>query len=101
MVFPKRYQKRSNITRPCERRPLLEIIGIMIVVEGFDLKRIVSVCDIVTLAIAPSEEIEEGIKKPVKDEQHFNLLPVMDLFVANQLRLVVRLTCDPDENEKG
>ena len=36
----------------------------------------------------------------MKDKKHFNLLPEMDLFMMDQLLLVIRLTRDPDENEE-
>ena len=52
------------------------------------------------LAFHPRQEVKKAVAYPVEDKEHLNLLPEVDFFVADELRLVVWLTCDPDENEK-
>ena len=68
--------------------------------EGFELKRVVTIRDVMALTVHASDDIEQQITHPVENEQHLNLLPEMDLFVPNQLGLIVSLAGYPDEDEK-
>ena len=68
--------------------------------ESLYLKGIISVGDIMTLSVHSSKQVEEPVNKPMKDKEHFYLLPEVNLFVSHKLSLVVRLFCDPDENEE-
>lgn len=52
------------------------------------------------LPVRSSKQIEKRIADPVKDEQHFDLLPEMDLLVAHKLSLIMWLPCDPYEDEE-
>ena len=100
MIFPDRVDEFFHEPRPRERTPSPEIIFIRIVRKGLQLEWIVTIGDVMTLPIGATHQIEETVKKPVKDEQHFHLLPEMNLLVAYQLRLIVGLTRDPDKNEE-
>ena len=100
MVFTERLEKRSDISGPGERTSISQVICIEVVVKCFNFKRIVAVGNVMALTTHPGQHIEKAITNPVKDEQHFDLLPEVYFFMANQLRLVVGLAGDPDKNEK-
>ena len=100
MIFPQRLKKWFDKASPREWATFLQIIFIPVIVECLDLKRIITVCDVMALTGHSSEEVENAIKQPMKDKKHFDLLPEMDLFVVYQLLLVIRFTRNPDENEK-
>ena len=68
--------------------------------ERFEFEGIVAVSDIMTLAVYSSQYIKERVKEPVENEQHFHLLPEMDLFMPYQLCLIVWFTGDPYKDEK-
>lgn len=73
---------------------------VVIIGECFQLERIEPVSNIMALAIHSSNEIEDGITQPVKNEQHLHLLPEMDLLMADKLGLIMGLARYPDEYEK-
>lgn len=73
----------------------------MLIVIGFDFKRIVSVSDVVTMSFGAKDSIKERVEKPMEDEQHFQLLIEMDLLVPNQSHLVTCQPGDPDKDKKG
>ena len=53
-----------------------------------------------TLAIQSSKQIKKTVKDPMKNEEHFHLLPEVDLFVTYELCLILGFPPDPDKNEK-
>ena len=72
----------------------------MIIRVGFQLKRIVPVCYVMAMPFGSSHQVKDGVKHPVKNEQHLNLLPEVNLFVADKLRLITGLSGDPNEDEE-
>jgi hypothetical protein len=52
------------------------------------------------LPIHSSYQVEESITQPVENEKHLNLLPEVYLLMSDKLGFIVRLACDPDEDEK-
>lgn len=69
-------------------------------VESLKFERIVPIRDVMTLTARSTQEIEERIKKPVKNKQHFHLLPKVNLLMPDKLCLIVGLAGDPDKDEK-
>lgn len=67
---------------------------------GFEFERIIAVSNVMAMSFGSSHDIEDHVEQPVKNEQHFYLLPEMDLFMADKLRLVAGLPCYPDEDEE-
>ena len=100
MVFADRFEKFPHIADPCEWPPLREIMFVGVMGECLQLERVIPVGDVMTLAICPSHQIKKSIKHPVENKQHFHLLPEMDLLMADQLRLIIWLTRNPDKNEE-
>jgi hypothetical protein len=58
---------------------------IEVVIECFNFKWIVAVGNVMALTIHPAHYIEKSVANPVKDEEHFHLLPEMNFLVAYQL----------------
>ena len=100
MVFPDRFEKFPHKAYPRERPPLPQIMFVGVMSKCLQLKRVVPVGDVVTLAICPPHQIKKSIEEPVEDKQHFHLLPEMDLLMSDQLRLIIWLTGYPDKYEE-
>lgn len=100
MILSDSVEKRSDITYPCKGPPFFQVIGVMIIIECFNFEGIVPISNVVTLPVYPSNKVEQCIEYPVKDKQGFNLLPEMDLFMADQSGLIVRCARNPDEDKK-
>ena len=100
MIFAQCPVKRLDIQGPGEWTSLPQIVRMDIIIEGFDLKRVIPIRDVVALTIQSAHQIENSITDPMKNKQHLHLLPEMYFFMADQLSLIVRLAGDPDKNEK-
>lgn len=100
MVFAQGDQEWFHTTRPGEGAACFQIVRIKIVIKSLYFKWIVAVGDIMALAVHSAQEIEKSVKYPVQNKQHFDLLPKMNLFVANKLGLIIWFAGYPDENEK-
>jgi hypothetical protein len=101
MILTDGSEELLHKSQPGKRSSLPQVILIGIVGKSFELEWIVTISDIVTLPVRPSKQIEKSIEEPVKNEQHFYLLPEVDLLVAHKLSLIMWLTGDPDEDEEG
>ena len=100
MIFPDRSEELFNKPHPCKRAALFQVVLFRIMCEGFKLKGIVAVCNVVALSVHPADEVKEQITKPVKNKQHLYLLPEVYLFMPDELSLIVGLAGYPNENEK-
>lgn len=100
MIFANGADEFLHVTCPGEGPSCLQVPLIRIIVESFKLKRVVAVGDVVTLPVCPSDEIEQAIEEPVKNEQHFHLLPEVDLLMPHELCLIAWRACDPDKDEE-
>jgi hypothetical protein len=100
VIFFDRLEEFFNKPDPRKRAPFLEIIFLRIVRKRFEFKWVIAISDVVTLAIHSAQKIKEGIEQPMENKEHFNLLPEMNFFVTDQLRLIISLACNPDEDEK-
>lgn len=100
MVFRNRTEEFSYKSYPCKRTPFEEIVLIGVVRVSFDLERIVSIRDVVTMSFCAAHQVESTVKQPMEDEQHLHLLPEVNFFMTDQLCLVSWLAGNPDKNEK-
>ena len=67
---------------------------------GFDLKRIVAIGRVMPMPLGTQNDIEKGIEQPMKDKEHFNLLPEVNLLMPYQALLVLLNAANPDKDEK-
>ena len=100
MIFPNGSKELLHKPRPGKWTSLRQIMLVWIVCKRFQFERVVTICDIMALPVRSSKQIEKRIADPVKDEQHFDLLPEMDLLVAHKLSLIMWLPGDPYEDEE-
>jgi hypothetical protein len=92
--------KFSHKRHPGKWPSFPQVILIGIVRKSFELEGVVTIGDIVALSVRSSKQVEKSIEEPVKNEQHFYLLPEVDFLVAYELGLIMWLSGDPDEDEE-
>jgi len=100
MILSKGIKKFPYVTGPGKGTAFPEVVFVRVIGKGFQLERIKPVSDVMALPVHPSYEVKKYIEDPVKNKHHLHLLPEMDLFMADELGLIMGLACDPDEDEK-
>ena len=100
MIFPYGSKELLHKRSPGEWPSFGQVVLIGIVGKSFEFEGIVTICDIMTLPVGSSKHIEKRIADPVKNEQHFDLLPEMNLLMAHKLSLIMWLAGNPDEDEE-